>query len=136
MRRLPIVRAVVAALWLLARAAHADDPVLGTIDVRAPRAEDEVPDSTASTTVVPIINQPGEMKTLADVLDDTVGVQVRYFGGLGDFATISIRGSTPGQVGFFLDGIPLTRARSGTVNLSDLPLDELARVDAFLSRWC
>ena len=131
MRRLPIARAVVAALWLLARAAHADDPVLGTIDVRAPRAEDEVPDSTASTTVVPIINQPGEMKTLADVLDDTVGVQVRYFGGLGDFATISIRGSTPGQVGFFLDGIPLTRARSGTVNLSDLPLDELARVEIY-----
>jgi len=109
----------------------ADDPLLGTIDVRAPRAENETADTTAAATVVPITTQPGEMKTLADVLDDTVGVQVRRFGGLGDFSTISIRGSSPGQVGFFLDGIPLTRARSDTVNLADLPLDELARVEVY-----
>ena len=122
---------LLAATSLGAPPARADDPVLGTIDVRAPRDENETPDSTASTTVVPITTQPAEMKTLADVLDDTVGVQVRRFGGLGDFATISIRGSSPGQVGFFLDGIPLTRARSETLNLSDLPLDELQRVEVY-----
>jgi iron complex outermembrane receptor protein len=119
-----------AVAWLPAPA-RADDPLLGTIDVTAPPAENVTSDTTAAATVVPITNQPAEGKTLADVLDDQVGVQVRRFGGLGDFSTISIRGSSPGQVGFFLDGIPLTRARSDTVNLADLPLDELQRVEIY-----
>ncbi len=130
MRRALTLLAVLAATWLAAPV-RADDPLLGTIDVTAPRGENATSDATASATVVPITTQPGEMKTLADVLDDSVGVQVRHFGGLGDFSTISIRGSSPGQVGFFLDGIPLTRARSDTVNLADLPLDELARVEVY-----
>lgn len=121
-----------AALALAAAgAAHADDPLLETIEVKAPRVEDEVRDSSASATVVPIRAQPGEFQTLADVLDRSVGVQVRRFGGLGDFATVSIRGSSPGQVGFFFDGIPLARARSETVNLADLPLDQLDRVEVY-----
>ena len=60
-----------------------------------------------------------------------VGVQVRRFGGLGDFSTVSIRGSSPGQVGVFFDGVALTRARSETVNLADLPLDQLGRVEVY-----
>ncbi len=108
------------------------DPLLGTIEVRATREpEATVRDESAFATVVPIADQPAEGETLTDVLDETVGVQVRRYGGLGDFATVSIRGSTPGQVGIFFDGVALTRARSETVNLADLPLDQLGRVEVY-----
>jgi iron complex outermembrane receptor protein len=112
--------------------APADDGgLLGTIEVKAPPIEDQAPDASAFADVVPIRDQPAEIETLADVLDDAVGVQVRRFGGLGDFTTMSIRGSGAGQVGIFFDGIPLTRARSETVNLADLPLDQLERVEIY-----
>ncbi len=114
------------------RSARAEEPLLGTIEVRA--AKDSAPtvrDESAFATVVPIADQPAEIDTLADVLDETVGVQVRRYGGLGDFATVSIRGSTPGQVGVFFDGVALTRARSETLNLADLPLDQLGRVEVY-----
>lgn len=112
--------------------ARADDALLGTIEVRAvPEAETSVRDESAFATVIPIADQPAEVQTLTDVLDEAVGVQVRRYGGLGDFATVSIRGSTPGQVGVFFDGVALTRARSETVNLADLPLDQLGRVEVY-----
>lgn len=116
----------------VATAARADDALLGTIEVRAaPEVETTVRDESAFATVVPIADQPAEVQTLTDVLDEAVGVQVRRYGGLGDFATVSIRGSTPGQVGVFFDGVALTRARSETVNLADLPLDQLGRVEIY-----
>jgi outer membrane receptor protein involved in Fe transport len=100
------------------------------IEVTA-RPFEEPEDVTAFATIVPIEEQPEEFKTVAQVLAETVGIQVRRFGGLGDFTTVSIRGSTPGQVRFFFDGVPLTRARSETVNLSDLPLDPLAKIEIY-----
>jgi len=121
-----------ATMLMVATAARADDALLGTIEVRAaPEAETTVRDESAFATVVPIADQPAEVQTLTDVLDEAVGVQVRRYGGLGDFATVSIRGSTPGQVGVFFDGVALTRARSETVNLADLPLDQLGRVEVY-----
>jgi iron complex outermembrane receptor protein len=107
----------------------AETPV-EVIEVTArPFAEPE--DVTAFATIVEVEEQPEEFKTVAQVLAETVGIQVRRFGGLGDFTTVSIRGSSPGQVRFFFDGVPLTRARSETVNLSDLPLDPLARIEIY-----
>lgn len=100
------------------------------IEVRG-RREIRVADLTAFASVVEITTQVEEMKTLADVLEDSVGVQVRRYGGLGDFSTVSIRGSSPSQVRLYMDGIPLTRARSETVNLADLPLDPLEAVEVF-----
>jgi iron complex outermembrane recepter protein len=100
------------------------------IEVEA-RPFEEPQDVTAFATIVEVKDQPEEFKTVAQVLAETVGIQVRRFGGLGDFTTVSIRGSTPGQVRFFFDGVPLTRARSDTVNLADLPLDPLARIEIY-----
>jgi outer membrane receptor protein involved in Fe transport len=95
------------------------------------RREIRLPDLTAFASVIEITTQVEEMKTLADVLEDSVGVQVRRYGGLGDFSTVSIRGSSPSQVRIYMDGIPLTRARSETVNLADLPLDPLEAVEVY-----
>ncbi|MDB4678600.1 TonB-dependent receptor [bacterium] len=101
-----------------------------TIEVTGPRTI-RLPDLTAFASIIEITTEVEEMKTLADVLEDAVGVQVRRYGGLGDFSTVSIRGSSPSQVRIYMDGIPLTRARSETVNLADLPLDPLEAIEVF-----
>jgi iron complex outermembrane receptor protein len=72
-----------------------------------------------------------QLETLSDALAESVGVQVRRFGGLGAFSTMSIRGSSANQVQIYLDGIPLSRARNETVNLADLPLDSLQRIEVY-----
>lgn len=103
---------------------------LEPLEVRGRRL-DEVPDASAFATVVPVEREAAEGGGVADLLSEIPGVQVRRYGGLGDFSTMSIRGSTPGQVRIFFDGVPLTRARSDVVNLSDLPLDQLERIEVY-----
>ncbi len=90
-----------------------------------------VADPTSFATVIQIKGQAEEFKTVAQVLSETAGIQVRRFGGLGDFATVSVRGSSSGQVRFYLDEVPLTRARTDTVNVADLPLEPLDRIEVF-----
>jgi iron complex outermembrane recepter protein len=113
----------------------AEDEALDTVPLEGIEVEarpfEEPEDVTAFATIVEVKDQPEEFKTVAQVLAESVGIQVRRFGGLGDFTTVSIRGSSPGQVRFFFDGVPLTRARSDTVNLADLPLDPLARIEIY-----
>jgi iron complex outermembrane receptor protein len=88
-------------------------------------------DFTAFATVLDTSDAPRELTTLADVLSESVGVQVRRFGGLGAFSTLSVRGFSPGQVQIYFDGVPLTRADNETVNLGDLPLDAVDRVEIY-----
>lgn len=87
----------------------------------------EVP--TAQTTVIDVDDYRGEAKTLEDLLADAVGVQVRRFGGPGQFSEISIRGSTGQQVVVMLDGVRLNTAQSGTVDLSTIPLAFVERIE-------
>jgi iron complex outermembrane receptor protein len=71
------------------------------------------------------------MLDLDEALRETAGVQVRSFGGLGQFATVSIRGSTAEQVEVYLDGVPLRPALGGGVNLADIPSFALERVEVY-----
>ncbi len=68
---------------------------------------------------------------LASTLDRATGVNVRRYGGLGSFSTLSIRGSTSEQVQVFLDGVPLNRAVGGGVDLGGLPVGGLASVEIY-----
>jgi iron complex outermembrane receptor protein len=101
--------------------------------VTAPPAREEAAarDPTAFATVLDARAAPAQVETLADALAETVGVQVRRFGGLGDFSTVSIRGSSAGQVQVYLDGVPLARAQNEVVNLADLPLDAVDHVEVY-----
>jgi iron complex outermembrane receptor protein len=68
---------------------------------------------------------------LAAVLSQMVGVKVRQYGGLGDFATVSIRGSSASHVKVYLDGIPMNDAYTGVTNLADLPLGGVQRLEVY-----
>jgi outer membrane cobalamin receptor len=73
--------------------------------------------------------QPGV--SLADLLDQAAGVQIRRYGGLGSFSTVSIRGSTAEQVQIYLDGVPLNQAAGGGVDLGNLPISGIHSIEVY-----
>ena len=68
---------------------------------------------------------------LADVLAQNAGVDIRSIGGLGQYSSISLRGSSSQQVAFFLDGIPVDNNLAGLLNIADLPLDTLGELHIY-----
>lgn len=122
-----------ASLLLVARMVMADDATpSATVTVRAAPISDV--ESAAPTSFVNVIDAEqyaGEVETVTEALGDSVGVSVRRYGGLGAFSTVSIRGSSSNQVQIYLDGVPLSRAQNETVNLADLPIDALQRIEVY-----
>lgn len=99
-------------------------------------AGDPVPstETRAPTTFAAVLDAQlyaDHVKTVSDALAESAGTQVRRFGGLGSFSTVSIRGSSSNHVAIYLDGVPLSRASNETVNLGDLPIDSLDRIEVF-----
>ncbi len=72
------------------------------------------------TVPVEILQAPGA--DLAQTLDTATNVNVRRYGGLGSFSTLSIRGSTTEQVQVYLDGVLLNQALGGGVNIGNISL--------------
>jgi vitamin B12 transporter len=97
--------------------------------VRALRPADLPEDPSSFTTVIEMEDYQGEAKSVVEILDEAVGVQVRRFGGRGDPAEISIRGSTSSQVVVLMDGVRLNSAQTGGVDLSTLPVELIERIE-------
>ena len=70
-------------------------------------------------------------EALPEIVARTPGATVRSIGGLGQFSSVSLRGSSGQQVAIFLDGIPLGSGFGGVTNLADLPLDTLHAVELY-----
>ncbi|RMF93570.1 MAG: TonB-dependent receptor [Nitrospinota bacterium] len=96
-----------------------------------PLVEEVKEEATPFITVLDTTQTPTRVQTATELLSESVGVQVRQFGGLGDFATLSIRGSASNQVAIYLDGILLNQAGIGSVNIANLPLDSLERIEVY-----
>lgn len=89
--------------------------------------------SPGFATAVDLEHEPGTRPGdgLPEVIARTPGATVRSIGGLGQFGSVSLRGSSPQQVAVFLDGVPLASSVSGLVDLGSVPLDGLARVEIY-----
>ncbi|MCA9566586.1 MAG: TonB-dependent receptor [Myxococcales bacterium] len=85
--------------------------------------------SPASVTVLDVDGSTPEGENLAGLVGRASGVAVTRLGGLGDLASISLRGSSARQVEVYLDGVPLNPDGSGAVDLSELPLRAFERVE-------
>lgn len=94
-------------------------------------SEREVENPSKFMTVIDVSGSSDRVETVSEVLSETVGVQVKSWGGMGGFSTVSIRGSSASQVQVFIDGVPLNRAVSGVTNLEDLPLDNVEYIEVF-----
>lgn len=88
-------------------------------------------DPVAFATVIRVDEVAHRALSIPDLLRHAVGVDVRGFGGLGGFATVSIRGSTAEQVPVFLDGVLLNSALSGSLDLGSIPLPEIERIEVY-----
>ena len=148
MNRVSFVRAVArcplrvpAAILLIAAPLFGED-----VDVPTGRADtvhvpaalsgmaEDIDRLPYSTSVRDLTEANERLLTIGEVLDETAGVRVRRYGAIGSFATASIRGSSPGQVEVYLDGIPLGNAQWGRdENLAEIPIDNLASVQVFRS---
>lgn len=90
----------------------------------------ELPDAPSSfSSDIDVADFAGESKSVADLLDQAVGVQVRRFGGAGQQSEVSIRGSNGRQVVILLDGVRINSAQSGSVDLSTIPRDLIERIE-------
>ncbi len=69
--------------------------------------------------------------TLADTLSEQTGVQVRQSGGLGSYASVSLRGSTSQQVQVVVDGMLLNDPVTGGVDVSQLALHDISRIQVY-----
>lgn len=106
------------------------DPYRGVeaFDVWGVRTGRLPPIPTVSMDSIRVDDFTAENKALADLLRESEGVSVRRFGGPGDRAEVSIRGSTPNQVVVTVDGIRSNSVLTGGLDLASfcLPLvDEI-----------
>jgi iron complex outermembrane recepter protein len=70
-------------------------------------------------------------RDLGDLLDRVAGVHVHRYGGFGAFSVASVRGSSAGQVLICVDGVPVSSAGEGFVNLALLPLSSLDHAEIY-----
>jgi outer membrane cobalamin receptor len=99
----------------------------------APRSSDAVRalDEPAFVTVVHLDERQGETLSAAEALAETVGVSVRSLGGLGSFASLSMRGAPAGQTELLVDGVPLSRVAFSSIDVGSLDLGSYDRASVY-----
>ena len=69
--------------------------------------------------------------SVADALKYFAGVQIKDYGGLGGLKTINVRSMGAQHVGVYLDGIRITNAQNGTVDLGKFSLSSMESVQLY-----
>ena len=69
--------------------------------------------------------------SVADALKYFAGVQIKDYGGLGGLKTINVRSLGAQHVGVYVDGIRLTNAQNGTVDLGKFSLSSMESVSLY-----
>lgn len=69
--------------------------------------------------------------SVADALKYFSGVQIKDYGGLGGLKTINVRSLGAQHVGIYMDGIRITNAQNGTVDLGKFSLSSMESVSLY-----
>ncbi len=99
------------------------------VDAALERARRRAP--TAFVTTLGAGRDTRALSSLADALTEAAGVRVTQYGGMGAFSTMSVRGAPPGHVTVLLDGVPLSSAASGVVDLADVPASAVQSIELY-----
>jgi len=126
-----LITLVVAPAWADAQSEALAVAVHDTLVVRGRPVGGPV--FAAGSAAVTVIRPDRTRATpdLAELLSQVAGLQIRRWGGLGAPALPSLRGSSAGQIVVLVDGLPLSDAQDGAVDLSTLPLDRYERVEIY-----
>lgn len=92
---------------------------------------DRLLDRSGFVAMIELENAHRRFEDAVTLLTRLTGVRVLQYGGLGSYATVSIRGSSANHVLLFLDGVPLNNAYLGVANIADLPLGDLHRIEIY-----
>ncbi len=95
------------------------------------RSMESAEDSTGFVEVIDTREVWRGFETVGELLSQSVGVQLKSMGARDDFATLSVRGAPSSQVKILLDGVSLNRAQNQVVNISDLPMDAVERIEIY-----
>ncbi|MBN2172172.1 MAG: TonB-dependent receptor [Candidatus Krumholzibacteriota bacterium] len=125
----PDSAALAPAVWSAVDSVYVLPPILvmGDPVVRHALRERE---SLATSVVFPAAS-PHRQATVASLLRELPGLEVRRQGGLGAFSTAHLRGSGGQEVAVFLDGVDLRHPFTGLALLDELPLAGVERVEVF-----
>lgn len=122
------IPALVCGLLLLPVWAGAE-----TIYVVDTRLESDTPtveaEPTAFAQSLDLDRYAGRFITAEEVLRCAAGANVRSIGGLGGYATVSLRGAAANQCLVLLDGVRLNSSAGGGVDLSKIPLESVQRIE-------
>ena len=69
--------------------------------------------------------------SVADALKYFAGVQIKDYGGLGGLKTVNVRSLGAQHVGIYIDGIRVTNAQNGTVDLGKFSLTTMESVELY-----
>lgn len=69
--------------------------------------------------------------SVADALKYFAGVQIKDYGGLGGLKTVNVRSLGAQHVGIYIDGIRVTNAQNGTVDLGKFSLSTMESVELY-----
>jgi len=133
-----VLTILLAALSIADSAAAQDATLLDSVitlpevrvtERRTSEAERRLP--TGSTSEIRPGARGGAIDLLPELMSQVPGVHVQQYGGLGAFSVVSVRGSSPGQVAVFLNGMPLTSAARSVVSLGDLPISAVEKIEVY-----
>ncbi len=69
--------------------------------------------------------------SVADAIATSAGAQTRSLGGLGAFASVSVRGAAPGHTAVLVDGVPLARLAEVTTDLGRYAMGAFGEVELY-----
>lgn len=115
---------------ILSSVACAEDVELDKIVVTPSRIEESSGDVGRIVDVVTASDiEKSGAQDLAGALTNLTSVDISNYGGPNAAKNIRMRGSTSAQVLVLMDGRPINNPRDGQVDLSDIPLDNISRVE-------
>ena len=119
-------------LCMAAGAARAAEPLYETVVVAEAVAENRArQDDAASSSLITSSRTPRSAEDLPQLLSELPGVSVTRLGGLGSMATLSLRGSSADQVEVYFDGVPLSPASGGGVDIGLIPVVDLESIEVY-----
>lgn len=104
---------------------------LETITVEARRPDWEKALSPGQVSVVYPDQYRGEQKDLPELLENVPGLYVQRVTGAGHYTVARVRGATGAQVKVFVDGVLMNLNSESAVNLSAIPVDNVARIEVY-----
>ncbi len=108
-----------------------DGGLTDTVYVDAARAgRDAAPAGPDLVTVVRFADARGG-GDLAGLLAAAAGLHLRRYGGLGAESVPTLRGASGAQVALLVDGVPLSDAQDGRIDLASLPLERFAAAEVY-----